>query len=117
MLTVSQLTLRKKRNIKKTFAKKQPFYKSVVLSTFILTPRKPNSAKRKVAKVKVSGRVKTAYVPGQGHNLSKHSVVLVRGGNTKDLPGIKHKLVRGKFDLKPENYRGKGRSKYGIKKS
>jgi small subunit ribosomal protein S12 len=117
MLTKSQLMLKNKRNIIKKIIKNKPFHKSVVYSVFILTPRKPNSAKRRVVKVSINGKFKTAYIPGKGNSLSKHSVVLVRGGNIKDLPGVKHKLVRGKFDLKAESYRGSARSKYGIKKA
>src|SRR5918995_1622705 len=81
------------------------------------TPRKPNSALRKVARVRlVNGQEVTAYVPGEGHNLQEHSVVLVRGGQVKDLPGVRYKVVRGALDTLGVNNRKQGRSKYGTKK-
>ena len=80
-------------------------------------PKKPNSALRKVARVKLSNGVEvTAYIPGEGHNLQEHSVVLVRGGRVKDLPGVRYHLVRGSFDLQGVANRKRGRSKYGAKK-
>jgi small subunit ribosomal protein S12 len=82
------------------------------------TPRKPNSALRKVARVRLTnGQEVTAYVPGEGHNLQEHSVVLVRGGQVKDLPGVRYKVVRGALDTLGVNNRKQGRSKYGTKKS
>ena len=82
------------------------------------TPRKPNSALRKVARVRlVNGQEVTAYIPGEGHNLQEHSVVLVRGGQVKDLPGVRYKVVRGALDTLGVNNRKQGRSKYGTKKS
>ena len=81
------------------------------------TPRKPNSALRKIARVRlVNGMEVTAYVPGEGHNLQEHSVVLVRGGRVKDLPGVRYKVVRGALDTLGVNNRQQGRSKYGTKK-
>src|ERR671921_186258 len=82
------------------------------------SPHKPNSALRKVARVRlVNGQEVTAYVPGEGHNLQEHSVVLVRGGQVKDLPGVRYKVVRGALDTLGVNNRKQGRSKYGTKKS
>lgn len=78
---------------------KRPFLKGVVLKTLIKKPKKPNSANRKCVRVRLStGREVTAYVPGEGHNLQEHNIVLVRGGKVQDLPGVKHKVVRGKHD-------------------
>lgn len=94
-----------------------PQKKAVCFRVFVTTPRKPNSALRKVARVTLTTRKKvTAYIPGKGHTLQKHSVVLVRGGRAKDLPGSKYKLVRGKYDLKGVLFRNSSRSKYGIKR-
>lgn len=82
-----------------------------------MTPRKPNSALRKVARVRLSNRMEvTAYIPGIGHNLAEHSIVLVRGGRVKDLPGVKYHIVRNKFDTTGVNDRKTSRSKYGTKK-
>ena len=78
----------------------KPFMKAVVLKTLIKKPKKPNSANRKCVRVRMSNkREVTAYIPGIGHNLQEHNIVLVRGGNVQDLPGVKHKVVRGKYDL------------------
>lgn len=80
-----------------------------------MTPRKPNSAKRKIAKIKLSnGKVIIGYIMGKGHNLEKYSKVLVRCGRTQDLPGVKHKIVRGVYDMAGVMNRTKSRSKYGI---
>jgi small subunit ribosomal protein S12 len=82
-----------------------------------MTPKKPNSALRKVARVKLSNREEvTAYIQGVGHNLAEHGIVLVRGGRVKDLPGVKYHLVRGKFDLAGVEGRRSSRSRYGTKK-
>lgn len=82
-----------------------------------MTPKKPNSALRKVARVRLSNRVEvTAYIQGEGHNLAEHSIVLVRGGRVKDLPGVKYHIVRGKYDCEGVKNRGTSRSKYGTKK-
>lgn len=83
----------------------------------VMTPKKPNSALRKVARVKLSNQVEvTAYIPGIGHELAEHSVVLVRGGRVRDLPGVKYHIVRGVFDTSGVRNRKKGRSRYGAKK-
>jgi small subunit ribosomal protein S12 len=82
-----------------------------------MTPKKPNSALRKVARVRLSNKMEiTAYIQGEGHNLAEHSIVLVRGGRVKDLPGVKYHIVRGKFDCAGVEGRKTSRSKYGAKK-
>ncbi len=94
-----------------------PQKRGVCTAVRTATPKKPNSALRKVARVKLSTGIEvTAYIPGEGHNLQEHSVVLVRGGRVKDLPGMKYKCIRGKYDLKPVFARRQARSKYGVKK-
>jgi len=94
-----------------------PFKKGVCLQVKTQTPKKPNSALRKVARVRLSNRKEvTAYIPGEGHNLQEHSVVLVRGGRVKDLPGIKYTIVRGSFDLQGVQNRKTSRSIYGTKR-
>ncbi len=94
-----------------------PFKKGVCLQVKTQTPKKPNSALRKVVRVRLSNkREVTAYIPGEGHNLQEHSVVLVRGGRVKDLPGIKYTIVRGSFDLQGVQNRKTSRSVYGAKK-
>ncbi len=95
-----------------------PQLKGVCIRVYTTTPKKPNSAIRKVAKVKLSNRINTlVYIPGQGHNLQQHSVVLVRGGKIPDLPGVLYRTIRGKYDfLAKESFERKtNRSKYGIK--
>lgn len=83
-----------------------------------MTPKKPNSALRKVARVRLSNGLEvTAYIPGEGHNLQEHSVVLIRGGRVKDLPGVRYHIVRGTLDTQGVNKRKQGRSKYGTKKN
>ena len=82
-----------------------------------MTPKKPNSALRKIARVRLSNRVEvTSYIPGEGHNLQEHSIVLVRGGRVKDLPGVRYHIVRGTLDTSGVDKRKKSRSKYGAKK-
>lgn len=94
-----------------------PFKKGVCIQVKTQTPRKPNSALRKVARVRLSNRREvTVYIPGEGHNLQEHSVILVRGGAVKDLPGIKYTAVRGRYDLQGVNNRKSSRSVYGTKK-
>ena len=95
-----------------------PQKRGVVTLVKTMTPKKPNSALRKVARVKLSNRTEvTAYIQGIGHSLSEHGIVLVRGGRVKDLPGVKYHIVRGKFDLMGVEGRKRSRSKYGTKKS
>lgn len=94
-----------------------PFRRGVCLQVKTQTPSKPNSALRKVARVRLSNRKDvTAYIPGEGHGLQEHSIVLVRGGRVKDLPGIKYTIVRGKYDLQGVNGRKSSRSIYGTKR-
>ena len=94
-----------------------PQKRGVVTLVKTMTPKKPNSALRKVARVKLSNRMEvTAYIQGVGHNLSEHGIVLVRGGRVKDLPGVKYHIVRGKFDLAGVEGRKSSRSKYGAKR-
>ena len=93
-----------------------PFKRGVCLLVRTQTPKKPNSALRKIARIRLSnGQEVTAYIPGEGHNLQEHSIVLVRGGRVKDLPGVRYHIVRGKLDTTGVNARKKSRSKYGAK--
>ncbi|KAI0372158.1 ribosomal protein S12 [Pilatotrama ljubarskyi] len=119
--TLNQATRRKPP--RKVKASKSPLLegntqkKGVVSQIFIAKPKKPNSAKRKVAKVKLStGKTVQAYIPGEGHNLQDHSVVLIRGGRTQDLPGVRYKVVRGTLDFSGVVGRLTARSKYGVKR-
>jgi len=87
------------------------------LRVFTITPKKPNSALRKVARVRLTNGMEiTAYIPGEGHNLQEHSIVLVRGGRVKDLPGVRYHIVRGKYDISGVEGRKQQRSKYGAKR-
>ena len=98
-------------------AKGAPFKQGVCLKVTTTTPKKPNSALRKIARVRLTnGMEVTAYIPGMGHNLQEHSIVLVKGGKTKDLPGVRYKIVRGVFDASGVDARRQGRSRYGAKK-
>ena len=95
-----------------------PFKRGVCVKVWTLTPKKPNSALRKVARVKLSnGMEVTAYIPGEGHNLQEHSVVMIRGGRVKDLPGVRYHIVRGVLDTAGVEGRKQERSKYGAKKA
>jgi small subunit ribosomal protein S12 len=94
-----------------------PQKKGVCLRVYTKSPKKPNSAVRKIAKIKLTNQNEIiAYIPGEGHNLQEHSVVLVRGGRVKDLPGVKYKIIRGVFDFQGVKGRKQARSKYGTKK-
>ncbi len=94
-----------------------PQRRGVCLRVFTQTPKKPNSALRKVARVRLTnGREVNAYIPGEGHNLQEHSVVLIRGGRVKDLPGVRYHIVRGTLDTTGVADRHRGRSKYGAKR-
>jgi small subunit ribosomal protein S12 len=94
-----------------------PQKRGVCTQVRTMTPKKPNSALRKIARVRLSnGRDVTAYIPGEGHNLQEHSVVLVRGGRVKDLPSVKYHIIRGSLDAAGVNNRKQGRSKYGAKR-
>jgi small subunit ribosomal protein S12 len=97
--------------------KGSPFKRGVCVKVTTMTPKKPNSALRKIAKVRLTNHMEVnAYIPGIGHNLQEHSVVLVRGGRVKDLPGIRYHIVRGKLDTQGVENRRQGRSRYGAKK-
>jgi small subunit ribosomal protein S12 len=122
MPTFNQLVRKGREKIKKKSKSPalqgSPFKRGVCLRVFTTTPKKPNSALRKVARVRLSNGIEvTAYIPGEGHNLQEHSVVLVRGGRVKDLPGIKYHIVRGALDCGGVPERKKSRSKYGTKRS
>lgn len=98
------------------FKKGRPFLRGVCIKVTTVTPKKPNSALRKIARVRLtSGQEVTAYIPGEGHNLQEHSVVLIRGGRVKDLPGVRYHIVRGELDTEGVENRKQGRSKYGAK--
>lgn len=121
MPTISQLVrFRRKRDIKKTNAPALsgcPQRRGICVRVYTVTPRKPNSALRKVARVKLtSGKEITAYIPGEGHNLQEHAVVLVRGGKVKDLPGVKYHIIRGALDSAGVEGRAQSRSLYGAKR-
>lgn len=120
MSTINQI-INNPRKIRKILVKSpalegNPQKKGVVIKVFTRKPKKPNSAQRKLAKVKLSNkRVVDGYIMGEGHNIQEHSVVLIRGGRTPDLPGINYKLIRGKYDLGGIINRKTSRSKYGTK--
>ena len=95
-----------------------PQKRGVCTRVYTTTPKKPNSALRKVARVRLTNSIEvTAYIPGIGHNLQEHSVVLIRGGRVKDLPGVRYHIIRGSLDTAGVQDRGQGRSKYGAKKA
>ncbi len=101
----------------KNYEKPSPFKRGVCVKVTTKTPKKPNSALRKVARVRLTnGKEEWAYIGGEGHNLQEHAVVLVRGGRVKDLPGVRYHIVRGALDLQGVAKRKQGRSKYGTKK-
>jgi small subunit ribosomal protein S12 len=94
-----------------------PFKRGVCTRVYTMTPKKPNSALRKVARVRLTNGIEvTAYIPGEGHNLQEHSIVVIRGGRVKDLPGIRYHVVRGVLDTQGVQNRKKSRSKYGAKR-
>ena len=103
---------------KKTILRKgATFKRGVCTKVYTTTPRKPNSAMRKVAKVRLSNGMEViAYIPGEGHNLQEHSIVMIRGGRVKDLPGVRYHVVRGVYDAQGVDGRKRGRSLYGAKK-
>jgi small subunit ribosomal protein S12 len=102
----------------RNYEKPAPFKRGVCVKVTTKTPKKPNSALRKVARVRLSNGYEVwAYIGGEGHNLQEHAVVLVRGGRVKDLPGVRYHVVRGNLDLQGVNDRKQGRSKYGTKKA
>jgi small subunit ribosomal protein S12 len=121
MPTIQQL-VRKGRTIIRAKSKSRaldacPFRRGVCTRVYTTTPKKPNSALRKVAKVRLTNKIEViAYIPGEGHNLQEHSIVLVRGGRVKDLPGVRYHIVRGSLDTAGVKDRKQSRSKYGTKK-
>lgn len=121
MSTINQLVRNQRQvSIKKSNApalKECPQKRGVCTRVYTTTPKKPNSALRKVARVRLSHGVEvTAYIPGVGHNLQEHSVTLVRGGRVKDLPGVRYHIIRGALDTAGVTGRGQARSKYGAKR-
>jgi len=134
MPTINQLVKKKRKKVKKKTKMKglkfgfdvlknrpskypSPFKRGICTKVFTATPKKPNSALRKVARVRLSnGREVTAYIPGEGHQLQEHSMVLIRGGRVKDLPGVRYHVVRGPLDTTGVEGRKQSRSKYGTKK-
>jgi small subunit ribosomal protein S12 len=119
--TINQLVREGRESVKKKSdapaLKNNPQKRGVCTRVYTTTPKKPNSALRKVARVRLTNSIEvTAYIPGIGHNLQEHSVVLVRGGRIKDLPGVRYHIVRGTLDSAGVQDRGQGRSKYGTKK-
>ncbi len=122
MPTINQLVRKGRKQLK--FKSKSPALSScpqkrgVCTRVYTTTPKKPNSALRKVARVRLTnGMEVTAYIPGEGHNLQEHSIVLIRGGRVKDLPGVRYHIIRGAIDSSGVTDRKQGRSKYGAKKS
>lgn len=121
MPTINQLVRKGRVQI---FAKKKapaldssPQKRGVCTRVYTTTPKKPNSALRKVARVRLTNNIEvTAYIPGEGHNLQEHSIVLIRGGRIKDLPGVRYHIIRGTLDTSGVEERKKSRSKYGTKK-
>jgi len=121
MPTVNQLIRKsRKRTVKKTASRaleNNPQKRGVCTRVYTTTPKKPNSALRKVARVRLTNGIEaTAYIPGEGHNLQEHSVVLIRGGRVKDLPGVRYHILRGNLDTQGVAERKKRRSLYGTKK-
>lgn len=121
MPTINQLVrkprLRIKKKKKTPALQGNPLRRGVCVRVYTTTPKKPNSALRKVARVRLTNGIEiTAYIPGIGHNLQEHSIVLVRGGRVKDLPGVRYKIVRGTLDTSGVEGRRQGRSRYGAKK-
>lgn len=121
MPTINQLVRKGRRKIEKArkapALQANPFKRGVCTRVYTTTPKKPNSALRKVARVRLTnGYEVTAYIPGEGHNLQEHSIVLVRGGRVRDLPGVRYKVIRGALDAAGVADRKQARSRYGAKK-
>jgi small subunit ribosomal protein S12 len=117
-MNINKIFKRKVKKKKKGFMYKSPQMKGVCVKVYTTTPKKPNSALRKVAKVKIKkNTILTCYIGGEGHNLQEHSTVLIRGGGVKDLPGVKHHVIRGCLDCEGVIGRRSSRSKYGVKKN
>lgn len=121
MPTINQLVRQgRRRLVQKTTSPAltgSPQRRGVCTRVYTTTPKKPNSALRKVARVRLTNSFEvTAYIPGEGHNLQEHSIVLIRGGRVKDLPGVRYHIIRGVYDTSGVNDRNQGRSKYGTKR-
>ena len=121
MPTINQLVRKGRKRIKKKTGARAlqacPQKRGVCTRVYTSTPKKPNSAIRKVARVRLTNGLEiTAYIPGEGHNLQEHSIVLVRGGRVKDLPGVRYHIVRGTLDTEGVEGRKAGRSKYGVRR-
>jgi small subunit ribosomal protein S12 len=121
MPTINQLVRKGRKKVKKKLKspalKNCPQRRGVCTRVWTVTPKKPNSALRKVARVRLTSGVEvTAYIPGVGHNLQEHSIVLVRGGRVKDIPGVRYHIIRGTLDALGVADRQQGRSKYGVKR-
>jgi small subunit ribosomal protein S12 len=121
MPTINQLVRSARKDVveksKSPALRANPFKRGVCTRVYTTTPKKPNSALRKVARVRLTNQLEvTAYIPGEGHNLQEHSIVLVRGGRVKDLPGVRYHIVRGTLDASGVNGRNQSRSKYGTKR-
>ena len=121
MPTINQLIktgrVRQLKKSKSPVLEESPFKRGVCLQVKTMTPKKPNSALRKIARVRLSnGKEITAYIPGEGHNLQEHSIVMVRGGRVRDLPGVRYHIVRGVLDTQGVGDRKQARSKYGAKR-
>ena len=122
MPTINQLVRKSRKSMqeksKAPALKNCPQKRGVCTRVYTTTPKKPNSALRKVARVRLTNSIEvTAYIPGIGHNLQEHSVVLIRGGRVKDLPGVRYHIIRGSLDTAGVAERGQARSKYGAKKA
>ncbi len=121
MPTISQLIRKERKRIEKRMKtpalQSCPQRRGVCVRVYTTTPKKPNSALRKVARVRLTNGIEvTSYIPGEGHNLQEHSVVMIRGGRVKDLPGVRYHIVRGSLDTSGVQDRRQGRSKYGAKR-
>jgi len=119
--TISQLIRKgRKSQLRRSLSRalqKCPQRRGVCTRVFTTTPKKPNSALRKVARVRLTNHIEVnAYIPGEGHNLQEHSIVLIRGGRVKDVPGVRYHIIRGSLDTQGVEERKRGRSKYGVKK-
>lgn len=122
MPTINQLVRKSRKKVtyksKAPAMDKSPQKRGVCTRVYTTTPKKPNSALRKVARVRLSNGIEvTAYIPGEGHNLQEHSIVMIRGGRVKDLPGVRYHIIRGTLDTAGVADRKQGRSKYGAKKA
>lgn len=122
MPTISQLVRKGRKNLSKKSSSRAlqrcPQRRGVCTRVFTTTPKKPNSALRKVARVRLTNHIEVnAYIPGEGHNLQEHSIVLIRGGRIKDVPGVRYHIIRGCLDTQGVEERKRGRSKYGVKRT